>query len=531
MDIRDGYYTVASRTAWDGVTQAVLRNAGFGYSRNANIFFTKHLWPLYFFWRLQDMGVTVGHPEITKRLKVAYTREQMARMPDWPHKFHPDALPHQNTAVAFSTGLRSMMLADDMGIGKTVTAALIARHRQVKRLLIVSPASHLDGWAEEMKQWHPEGLPIQVVYKRDQPIYRGCTTVLSHALLEHRFEALQDQVYQTVISDETHKWKDFSATRTRLGLQLAQRSPFFIGLSGSWPPNHPGELYPVVGSTAPETIDYMSQEQFESRYCTFKTNRIPVRNGVEQKYRMVSKVNGGQNLQELGSRLRSTIMIRRLTNQVFKSLPPTQHRLVERSPDEQMLDLLAEEATFSEAVVRAISNDGSVRETEAVSRVRKALSLLKAPWIFEHAMGVLQKTHKVLVYVYHVDTYQYLFKKFQEAGMNPVGIRGSVPARKRKGIERQFQTDDSARVWMGQLQAAGECLTLTAGHWLILGEWSWVPGENAQILKRIRRYGQVRQTISDWLAIKGSLDGRVLRVAFRKQRDINELHDETGDEW
>jgi SNF2 family DNA or RNA helicase len=83
-------------------------------------------------------------------------------MTDWQHQ--TDALAfqnmtdwqHQADALAFADGKRALMLAMDMGTGKSKVAVELCLSRAHEKVLIAAPLSALGVWPREFNKWAPE---------------------------------------------------------------------------------------------------------------------------------------------------------------------------------------------------------------------------------------------------------------------------------------------------------------------------------------------------------------------------------------
>ena len=107
----------------------------------------------------------------------------------------------------------------------------------------------------------------------------------------------------------------------------------------------------------------------------------------------------------------------------------------------------------------------------------------------------------------------------EKRGLPAVVIQGGTPEAERVQAVERFQNGD-ARVFVGNIRAAGVGLTLTAAHHLDMFESDWSPAANAQALKRINRIGQTKPAFGRFISLAGSLDASVTRVVQRKTRNI-----------
>lgn len=177
-------------------------------------------------------------------------------------------LPHQIHALARAVaGDRvRFLLADEVGLGKTVEAGLILRELKlrgmVRRTLVVAPKGLVAQWVQEMRlhfneEFHlllgddirslarretvenPWRIYDQVVCPLDsvKPVEsrRGWSMARIEAWNRERFENLLLGCWDLVIVDEAHRLGGNTAevARHRLGLGLSQAAPYLLLLSAT----------------------------------------------------------------------------------------------------------------------------------------------------------------------------------------------------------------------------------------------------------------------------------------------------------
>merc|ERR1719291_1109758 len=122
-----------------------------------------------------------------------------------------------------------------------------------------------------------------------------------------------------MICDEAHFLKSTGSLRTRALLPMIRKARRAILLTGTPAVNNAAELYPLVDALLPGLVP--SEDQFLERYC--EKQQFPGMGG-----RQVVRWKGSRKPEELHLLLTSTVMIRRLKDQVLAQLPTKRRQRV-----------------------------------------------------------------------------------------------------------------------------------------------------------------------------------------------------------
>ena len=106
------------------------------------------------------------------------------------------------------------------------------------------------------------------------------------------------------------------------------------------------------------------------------------------------------------------------------------------------------------------------------------------------------------------------------AGLNGILVNGDTPRSIRDTAEERFQEDPGVRFFIGNSTTAGAGLTLHAACNFFLFESEWNPGDNEQMIKRIRRIGQKRQQSARFVTLAQSYDETLIDIIIRKTKEI-----------
>jgi hypothetical protein len=149
-----------------------------------------------------------------------------------------------------------------------------------------------------------------------------------------------------------------------------------------------------------------------------------------------------------------------------------------------------------------------------ISKVRHAIAVAKLPAVIEYLQGMIDEgVGKIIVFAHHRDVIDGLRKAFPAHAC----ITGSTPVANRQQEVDRFQRDPACQLFIGNIQAAGVGITLTAAADVVFAELSWVPAEITQAEDRAHRIGQRSHVHVRHLVLDGSMDARIAQVIVDKQ--------------
>lgn len=424
----------------------------------------------------------------------------------------PQLRTYQRDGADWLASRRTGLLADVMGLGKTaqaVTACLRVCADKGDRALVVCPASVVGVWRDEFRKWAGY-LPLNV-------------TVASYDMLVRRPQDFAG-IWRVLILDEAHYLKNPKAKRTKaiFGKDGIARHAYRIWcLTGTPAPNNPSELWPMLHALAPETIAHgrhnrpMNHFEFENRYCVVKSNgfgRVIVR---------------GQRQDELKKRI-APFVLRRTKREVAQDLPPIAFGDLAFDSTDAVRELRLAATGYEETNIAAALEIGGVAGLQTIAQematLRRLTAMAKAPllaaWVKDWFNGV-EDGEKLVIFGVHRDPLETLARELSR--FSPSLLHGGTPQKQRPEQVARFQEDPKARVFIGQVHAAGTGLTLTAASTLVFLEQSWTPSDNLQAAMRIHRIGQRSNCMVHAAMLAGSIDESVSRVLARKTEDLVRL--------
>ena len=423
-------------------------------------------------------------------------------------------LPHQQEGVRFAFNRlrtnRGAMFGDVMGLGKTIEAIVTANAMEPSRILVVCPASVLFTWRREIWTWQTLGLPVFL-------IQAGCDTTINHALIGWRvngwfiinYDILQDYPeiksgtpWDLLILDESHKLKNPEAIRTQHAFGSDTVVPIPAGkallLTGTPMVNYVHDLYTQVHCLDPAmwpSFEQFVTDQYFPGYKIIAPSQV---------------VGTERNLEQLRRQL-TVVMIRR-PKSVLK-LPPKTREIVEVGiEDDDFWSILGQEEKTLRRLQRELMKLVDLPATEAIraaireldakinaltSCVRHQVGINKLPAVIEYLKG---STGKTLVFAYHHDVIERLMEALANQGIS--GFTGSSSLRDRDRAAEKFQNDPNCRFFIGNIEAAGQGITLTAARHVVFAEPDWRGTYLEQAEDRAHRYGQVHPVLVTYLLLR-----------------------------
>jgi len=431
--------------------------------------------------------------------------------------------PHQVEAVNWLLKNPKGFLADKPGVGKTAPA-IVAASMTASKLFVGCPAVGITYWKRQVKEWWPE-----LDQERE-------LMVVSHnmmAVSAKAREAAAKFASDCVVIDESHRCRNpkSKTTAAYYGIKtdgvggLIERASHVWPLSGTPKPNNAGEVWSHLRALRPDLITQngkpLSYQGFIERYTDFSWTEYGPR-----FWR-----NKAATLPELKAIL-AQFMLRRAEGSI--KLPPMvwEHVPVDAvAAKETLLALRDLEACSSiqslRHTIREADESGAelgwVAPDSHLAELRRVIGEIKAPTIARMIAEELRDGayNKIVLFAHHHSVIEALKAELLE--FSPVVLTGKTPAGKKQEVVDTFQETASVRVFIGQMDACGELITLTAADQVAFVEDSWVPDVVLQCAKRCHRRGQTKTVFARMFSLANSIDEGTMRVRVRKAKMDKEL--------
>ncbi len=406
-------------------------------------------------------------PPLPPHRQLVAEADLQAPLPDGRHLFS-----HQRSGVRWLLARRGALLADAMGLGKTLTALVAARtlaRASGGRIAVVAPAGlHA--------HWRQEAAALELAIE-----------LFSWA----RLPAELPPAGTVLIADEAHFAQNLGAARTRAFLRLA-RHPRLRAcwlLTGTPMKNgRPAQLFPLLAAIGhPLAAD---QRAYEERYCQGHWREGP---GGRRHWQAL----GATGLEELQRLTRPLLLHRRKADCL--DLPPKQrhHHPVTLSAAEgqgfqHRLDLAVDD-------YRRRAAAGLVRRDAEALAVFTALRQIAAEYKLPAATRLVQELlgrgEPVLLFTGFVAAAELL-----QARLGGGLLTGRVRPAERQARVARFQAGADPLL-ISTFGVGGLGLTLHRARHVVLLERPWTPGDAEQAEDRCHRIGMGGPLQCHWLQL------------------------------
>ncbi|GIN38351.1 MULTISPECIES: DEAD/DEAH box helicase [Heyndrickxia] len=479
-------------------------------------------------WQLYDLAIQMEKQQIIPEFEGLQCTKHLANLKPLPHQ-----LEVAKQVVENMNG--KAILADEVGLGKTIEAGLILKElmirRLVKKVLILVPASLVSQWAFELNT----KFYIPAVAQKKSYVWDQCDCVISSIDTAKRSphrEKIYEQNYDLVIIDEAHKLKNHKTKNYEFVQNLKKK--FCLLLTATPIQNRIDEIFHLVSLLKPGHLG--SQTNFFEKYKSGErstkdeerlkelVNKVMIRNrrtdtGIEWTKRHVKTILIDFSKEERD--LYDSIQLLKTNDQAY-------------GPGGfSMMTLQREACSSRESVYYTLKNmlkkyeNPSALFTEHISLLFKKIEAVKQNSKAEKTLELIKNINdKVIIFTEYRATQLYLQWFLKQHGISSVPFRGGFKRGKKDWMRELFQKHAQVLI---ATEAGGEGINLQFCHHMINFDLPWNPMRLEQRIGRVHRLGQQEDVHIYNLATKNTVEDHILKLLYEKinlfERVIGELDD------
>lgn len=416
---------------------------------------------------------------------------------------------HQKVAIEKLVGTKKFILADSMGVGKSISASIAALETGVKKILIICPSSLKLNWEREFRHYTDKSIYIA---EGKHFSLEDDIVIVNYDILKNFYD-LNDKEnslitkagFELIIIDEAHFLQNPQANRTKIVNSFAKNVKYLWLLTGTPMTSRPMNYFNLLSLVeSPVAANWMA---YAIRYCEgyqFSVGRKKIWN-----------TSGASNLDELRERT-SKQFLRRLKEDVLdlpeKIITPVYLDLKSKDYEElvgEYYDWYNTKKEESKSLTIQFSKLMKVRQVIANEKIKHTIEL---------AENIIAQEKKVIIFTNFTNTLQQIHQHF---GKKAVFIDGSCSTVQRQYAVDQFQENDKVVVFVGNLKAAGAGITLTAAEACIMNDLSFVPSDHGQAEDRAYRYGQKNCVSIYYPLFHNTIEGAIYDILSNKKNVID----------
>lgn len=412
------------------------------------------------------------------------------------------------------------ILADDMGLGKTlqVIAVLLAAKKEGKKgpSLVVTPASLVYNWGEELARFAPELSCCFITGKQEErtekleQFQKFDVIVTSYDLLKRDISEYENKEFLYQIIDEAQYIKNHSTAAAKAVKCIKSKTRY--ALTGTPIENRLSELWSIFDYLMPGYL--YSYEIFRNDFeAPIVKNEEPA--VLERLQRMVSP-----------------FILRRLKESVLKDLPEKleENRYVKFEEEQQKL-YDAQVVRMKQRLVMQSAEEFRKDKIQILAELMKIRQICCDPNLcFENYMGESAKLdactelvqsaveggHKILLFSQFTSMLDVIAGRLQKENLSFYTIKGDTPKEKRLQLVNAFNEDDT-KVFLISLKAGGVGLNLVGADVVIHYDPWWNVAVQNQATDRAHRIGQTKKVVVYRLIAKGTIEEKIQKLQESKK--------------
>ncbi|WP_436372890.1 DEAD/DEAH box helicase [Cytobacillus sp. BC1816] len=479
-------------------------------------------------WELYKLGVEVENHTTIPDFEGLQAPKHLPNLTPLPHQ-----LEVAKQVVESMNG--KAILADEVGLGKTIEAGLILKEYMirglVKKVLILVPASLVSQWAMELNS----KFFIPAVAQRKSYVWEQCDVVVSSidtAKRNPHRDIIYSLDYDLIIIDEAHKLKNNKTKNYEFVQNLKKK--FCLLLTATPIQNRISEIFNLVSLLKPghlgnesafyENYKKDSRSLNDDAHLKELVNKVMIRNrradtGIEWTKRHVETIpiefsQAERELYDAVTELRgegdwvssSQFSVMTLQREACSSREAVYFTLQNMLKKQEQPSI-----AFQEQIQYLIKKVEAVQQN---SKAQKALELIQTI------------NDKVIIFTEYRATQMYLQWFLKQYGITSVPFRGGFKRGKKDWMRELFQKNAQVLI---ATEAGGEGINLQFCNHIINFDLPWNPMRLEQRIGRIHRLGQEKDVMIYNFATKDTVEEHVMKLLYEKihlfEKVIGDLDD------
>lgn len=400
-------------------------------------------------------------------------------------KLNGELRDHQIKFLNMFSKVKRMLLADKMGLGKTISAISTLLEPESRPAIIIVPPTLCTQWEREVNRFLP-GVKTHVIRGfKTYDISNFDVIITSY----NRLRPWQDEFFSnkhkfnTLIMDEVHELRHTNTEKRRYCQLMSERVNRCLGLSGTPIFNQGGEIWSVLDVIKPGCLG--DSDEFHSEWCNWGKVYEP------------STLNA--HLKKMG------VFLRRTPEDIgLKFGEASKHIYTIDSDINKLKEVQNVAKMLALSVLSGNAGEDSESAREFDWKLRHATGVAKAKAVAEFVKLLVEQGEKVLLTGWHRDFWDIV--QSQISGIKSVMFTGAESVKEKDEAVKSFIEGD-AQIFMISLRSgAGIDGLQRVCNNVVIGELDWSPHVMDQIVARLDRDGQTKHVNAYYLTVADGAD-------------------------
>lgn len=408
--------------------------------------------------------------------------------------------PYQAQAVAVARNFQGLLLADALGLGKTVSAIGFMNEEGGCPAMVVCPVHLMEQWMREIQKFAPH----LVVHKTRV----GAYTLPSHDVLIMPYTRLVNWrnrlgIYRTVIFEEAHELRHDTSQKYDAALAVRNRATWVMALTGTPVYNFGIEAFNILDIIMPGALG--DRDQFTREWCSWAGKSV-------------------KNPIALGAFLREQhLMMRRTREEVGRELPPVNVVTHALEFDASILDSFKDEAL---QLARTILTEGinfaakGQAARELSMKMYELTGIAKSAYVANFVADMVENGESLILYAWHREVWAVVEHIFKARGVRYAMYTGTESSVQKELSKSRFIAGEVDVLCMSIKSGVGIDGLQMRTNLCVFGELHWSPQQLNQDIGRLARDGQEEVVTAVYLVADGGCDPSMAELLGLK-RDQN----------
>lgn len=434
---------------------------------------------------------------------------------------------YQKVAADIAYAQGGLLLADDLGIGKTCSGICLLSRAECRPALVVTMTHLTHQWQRELQKFAP-GLTTHILEKgtpydlrqtkksrRGSPGQALLVPDMPEVLIcnYHKLAGWSDmlsKMVKTVVYDEAQELRRTESEKYKAAKHISSKAQWRIGLSATPIYNYGDEVLAVLECLLPGRLG--TREEFLEEWCKVANAR---------SYSLCDPKAFGTYARDAG------IMLQRTRAEVGRELPSLTRIPHTVECNSKALDDIEGPAAELARIIMGDTEEQRGQKMNASERldglVRQATGIAKAQYVAAFVRMLAESGEQVVLYGWHRAVYDLWMEQLKD--LKPALYTGSESSNQKEHSKQRFLSGESKILIMSLRAGAGldglqECCST-----VVFGELDWSPGVHEQDLGRIHRDGQTKPVLGYFLIAEEGSDPIVADVLGLKKSQSDGVMD------